>query len=262
MTHSKTHSRTHRKESAYRRELQEIHDRMLGERKRAIAVREAQAADMVAMLAAANIDQPVVIPDASTNWHRNGEGTIRRPQPMMFGEGIGNEMGLERPKYTVWKTYEEVTDEDLAAISAEEEIQRAERRKAGVEKARITREKNRKRKERIAEKVENGEMLGGQRIFRVDFSLGDWEERSKKLDGMPPAVIDVAGTEYGVLLMVRVHEEEDGKKIGLEEPMKDVMGRKFFLTLTDRERIESIFGRVDWRRPLTEREARQFGVDF
>jgi len=191
--------------------------------------------------------------DRSTNWNADpNEGANRKKQPWMFGEGLGNNLGLDGPKYMR-------TNVEVIPDATEEE--KKLRRQLGAEKAKVTRAKNKRIKDRKRALEQQGELLVGQRIFRCKFSFDDWDRRAEVFGGLPEGV-DVAGTDFGTLLLIDVIEESDGKKLGLECPLKDPGGRRFFLPVSEREKIDSIFGRVEWERPLTEREARQFGVDF
>lgn len=189
----------------------------------------------------------------------NGEGTIRRGRPNMMGEGLGvGTMGLVVSKAT--RTYGPGEIEAEFGEPTEEEI--AAKKAAAVEKARRTRARNKARKEALKAKEEAGELLRGFRIFLARYPYGDWEERAKVFGGIPEGVSH-HHSPFGDLLMVPVIEREEGKEIGLfETPFKDPRGRLFWVSQTYREQVEMVFGRVTWDKPLTERQAREFGARF
>ena len=223
--------------------------RMMDERRRAEASR-----------AECSEEQGVFLPDISTCW--NGEGTVRRSQPMMFGEGLGNSLGLEGPKYVAGRIHDPVVeakyDEEEEERKRQEKIR--ENRKRGSEKAKVTRARNVAIKGRIRDKESKGEFLVGQRVFRCLWET-EWDKVADSGYGRPDILLDVAKTRFAVLIMLRVFEEQEGKEQGFGNPMTDKVGRKFFISKKDKDHVERLFGRVDWS-PLTENEARQFGVNF
>jgi len=194
--------------------------------------------------------------DRSTNWNDSNEGTVRRKQPYMMGEGLGNNLGIDKPKYTYSERVEEVDEE-------ERDFQRKVRRL----KTQLTRRKNKVRVESQKKAEEDGRWMTGQRIFALkrtyDQNLNhgrDFETRSKRLKIQIPDGVDVAQTEFGMLLIIPVIEAEEGWSKGLGNPKKDPYGRNFWVSTEVKEAVQNLFGYVNWERPLTIPEAEQFGV--
>lgn len=184
-----------------------------------------------------------------TSW---GPGTVRKSQPCMFGEGYGNNMLLDPPKYTKWSG-----PQADPPVKSPEEIQLA--KKTRSEKIRSTRARKQSTLA-FQQRLElRGEVLHGQRIFLLSFPFRDWERRAKAFGGIPTGV-DVAGTDFGDLLLVPVVEGEDGAGIR-EKAIRDRQGRDFWVAPTMRESVQRVFGEVAWKRPLMVSEVQtQFGI--
>lgn len=195
----------------------------------------------------------------ATNWHRGG--VIRHEsQPYMMGEGFGNCLGLEGSKATIPKT-----EKQLQKEAEEELIDRLEM---------IEERKKREAKERsyrliqvnlINRKRQDGSLHEGFRVFCLAWYKEDWEERSG-VYGMPEGV-DVALTQFGMLILVPVIEESDiaeGSQYGSyakdRKAQRDMDGRKFWVKAEVKDAVLDVFGPVKWGRPLACRDLDQFGV--
>lgn len=178
-----------------------------------------------------------------------------------MGEGMGNAMGLEGPKYDVgWTEVQPEpaapTDEEIAAAVAALQ----EKRKATAAKSKRTRELNVARRATLKAAEEAGKVLLGKRVFMVTEAFEDFDIRAKRFGGIPEGV-DIARTEFCSLVSVPVIEAEEGKKMGLDSPRRDIDGRIFWIKADIIEQVATVFGGVDWRRPLTKNEVeKQFKV--
>jgi hypothetical protein len=188
-----------------------------------------------------------------------GKGTIRNSQPFMFGEGLGNNLGLDPPKYdTGWKAVRPKDDELKDMLREEEE--RQEKKKAAVAKGKKTRALNQERKSRLNAKLSAGELLDGQRIFLVSIPKDNFEERMRAAGYSLPEGLDVARTDFGMILLVPVVEADEAKAEGFTgSGFRDTDGRVFWIRSQVREILEFAFGRIQWR-PLRQEELTQFGV--
>jgi len=191
-----------------------------------------------------------------TNWNKDGSQLAKREkQPNMMGEGLGNNLGLDGPKYVAGKPYRTPEQEELE--ERELRLEKFKNRQMGSVKAQITRHKNLATKNRIQQLLEDGKMIEGARVFFIEWPKDDWDIRAKNCGGMPEGV-DISKTDFGNLVIVPVIEEEEGKKMKLDLQV-DPEGRKFCISFSVREKVDMIFGRVNWKRPLTIREVSQFG---
>jgi hypothetical protein len=191
----------------------------------------------------------------SINWYRNG--IIPQEKGVyMLGAGLGNNLGLDDPQYTVWNTAGQEACQEEPGLSR-------------AEKAQVTRARNKARRAAIEVRKERGELLVSQRVFLVAYPKKDWETRARNLGGLPKGV-DVAKTSLeSKLLIVPVMEEEEAQEKGLHKervPVKkrlyDAYGRRFWVSAETKEKIHKIFGVIQWNRPLTMKETRQFGIEF
>lgn len=198
-----------------------------------------------------------------TNFRPDGTPASRNGQPMMFGEGLGNNMLLDATKADTGWT--DVVSEERqkvldAAAEHEELVAKPARRRAGVEKAKKTRARNKARLQEIKAAVTDGSMLEGRRLFFLGWQKKDWDVRVVQLGGLPEGV-DVARSAYGDVLAVPVIECAEGKAMKLTEGYRDREGRPFWVRHEIRIQVEHIFGRVMWKQALTVNEAtEQFRV--
>lgn len=201
--------------------------------------------------------------DRSTNWNRDRtEGTRRGSQPCTFGEGYGNCLLLDPPKYVKG----EMPGKELVLVEEEEERraaqeakERKERRVRGALKAKATRAKKEKKAKAIRQQEGQGVLLLGRRVFLMEWAFDDWGSRGAKVK--LPEGTQLVNTGFGGLLVVPVIEESEGDALGLTEPMRDTAGRRFWVPTAIRETVEWVFGRVQWKRPLSVKEVtEQFGV--
>jgi hypothetical protein len=176
----------------------------------------------------------------------------------MMGEGLGFSLGLEKTKA--------VPGKPLGWYDDQKRLEKKESRERSMKlagrKALASFVQWKYNSEILPRKLENGECLIGQRIFLATWVSPKWDIKAKNV-GMPEGV-DVAHSEFGELLLIPVLEKQDAEKLGInpkeDPPLKDVEGRPCWVATHVRERIEAIFGRVNWTRPLTIKEAEQFGV--
>jgi len=193
----------------------------------------------------------------STNWHKGGV-IKHEKQPFMMGEGVGNSLGLEGPKYT----------RDVGTLIEIEEANRA----YFSELSKKRREKNNREKDQrksfqkiLASKESSGDILVDQRIFYTEWARKDWEYRAGLYGGLPEG-IDLAFTDYGILLMVPVIEEDTAAEMGIDrkvpgvKPRTDSFGRQFWIRAELKDLLSKVFGVIRWERPLSIPEAKQFGV--
>lgn len=193
----------------------------------------------------------------ATNFTPSGDHPAKIKQPFMLGEGLGNRLNFCDPKYAVWEPLQpEPTDREIEEARAEEERAREESKRARVEKARETRERNMRKKALLESRIDKGKELYGQRIFIVTKFKHSWEVRSRKYGGVPDGV-DLRLTDFGLLLMVPVIEEDQAKLFGMEKKTgyRDREGRRYWVPLATKERVMKIFGGgVPWNSPLLMRE--------
>jgi len=192
----------------------------------------------------------------ATNWHR---GEIKHEkQPFMMGEGVGNCLGLEGPKYT----------RDAGTLAGIEEANRAYFSELSAKRRE---KKNRERDQRdsfqkiLASREASGDILVDQRIFYTEWARKDWEYRAGLYGGLPDG-IDLAFTDYGILLMVPVIEEDTAEQLGINKKIPgvktrtDPFGRQFWIQAELKDLLSKVFGVIRWERPLSIQEAKQFGV--
>lgn len=194
-----------------------------------------------------------------TNWNSDPtKGAKRELQPNMMGEGLGMSLGIEGPKGTPGRP--------LGWHDEQKRFKKSESRERSMKLAGRKAFANfiewKYKTKILPKKVENGEVLIGQRIFLATWVNPKWDVKAKNV-GMPEGV-DVAHSEFGELLLVPVLELEQALQVGInpkeEPPLKDTEGRPCWIASSIKERIEAIFGYVKWTRPLTIKEAEQFGV--
>lgn len=199
-------------------------------------------------------EETVWLQDHSTNW---GKPIARPPQPNMMGQGVGNCLGLEASKATRW--------ENSAEVRKREESER-------IEKAKRKEERGRRRamiKEAAevfaivrplieAHRIQKGEVMVGQRVFRCKFFHENFTTRAKQLGVEIPKGVDVALTPFGGLLVVPVLEDKFDQ--ARSEYIKDTDGRRFQVAAEIKDKVSQIFGCVDWSRPLSTKETKEFGV--
>jgi hypothetical protein len=197
----------------------------------------------------------------STNWNKDvTKKAPKEKRATMMGEGLGSNLGIENPKHVSGKPvgYHEEQRRLQSIEAAENKAKTFPRRMfAKIIDARY-------KINHLPKKIENGDVLINQRVFFVDWPKDSWDVRAKNI-GMPEGT-DIAQTKFGRLLLVPVLEMEDALKVGIdpkeEKPLKDIEGRPCWVSTDVKERIEAIFGRVRWIRPLTIKEAEQFGVQL
>jgi hypothetical protein len=193
----------------------------------------------------------------ATNWHKGGV-IKHEKQPFMMGEGVGNCLGLEGPRYTLdAKTIEGIEESNREYFS---ELAQARRKK-----------KSRERDQRdsfqkvLASKEASGDILVDQRIFYTEWVRKGWEHRADQYGGLPKE-IDIAWTEFGMLLMVPVIEEDTAAEMGIDKKVPgvkqrtDSFGRQFWIRAELKDLLSKVFGVIRWERPLGIQEAKQFGV--
>jgi len=193
----------------------------------------------------------------ATNWHKGGVIKTEK-QPFMMGEGVGNCLGLEGPKYT----------RDAGTL---EEIEEANREYFSELASKRREKKNREMSQRdsfqkiLASKEASGDILVDQRIFYTEWARKDWEHRANQYGGLPKEV-DIAWTNFGILLMVPVIEEDTAAEMGIDKkipgvkPRTDSFGRQFWIRAELKDLLSKVFGVIRWERPLSIQEAKQFGV--
>jgi len=184
----------------------------------------------------------------------NGEGTVRRKQPFLMGEGSGFDLicfGSDKTTSRGVSPKERAKREYLAQLERKLAKKSLVRTRSPKQAAA---ELQRSLKRRVAE----GRSPVGFRVFVISWPKKKWEERMKAAGGMPEGV-DIAHTEFGNLLLVPVNEVSgaDGEPA---EPMVDREGRKFWIPFEQMETLKRIFGYVKWKEPLTLAEVKRFGV--
>jgi len=194
-----------------------------------------------------------------TNWNSDPtKGAKRELQPNMMGEGLGMSLGIEGPKGNPGKP--------LGWYDEQKRLQKKESREHHIKlqgrKAFAKFVEWKYKTKILPRKIENGDVLFNQRIFLATWVNPKWDIKAKNI-GMPNGV-DVAHSEFGELLLVPVIEEKEALQMGInpkeDPPLRDVEGRPCWVATNVRERIQAIFGYVKWTRPLTIKEAEQFGV--
>lgn len=194
-----------------------------------------------------------------TNWNIDPAAPIKHEKRAhMMGEGLGSSLGIEGPKGNPGKPYGWYDEQKRL-----EKVESRERSmKLGGRKSFAKYIEWKYKTELLPQKIANGECLVNQRIFLATWVNPKWDVKAKNI-GMPEGV-DVAHSEFGELLLVPVLEEEQAKRMGInpkiEPPLRDVEGRPCWVAASIKERIEAIFGYIKWTRPLTIKEAEQFGV--
>lgn len=193
----------------------------------------------------------------ATNWNPGGN-IPQSKRPYLLGEGIGNRMGLDGPKYTQTSTAISRIEEGNEAYQKELREERSQRRA-------VLREAKASLKEILKRNEQSGMALVDQRIFYLEYPNKDWEKRSKVFGGLPEN-IDVALSDFGMLLLVPVVEEAEAKEQGFNKKVpgtkqrRDSQGRAFWVAAELKEVLTNIFGYVRWSRPITIKEAVQFGI--
>jgi hypothetical protein len=194
-----------------------------------------------------------------TNW--NKDPTQHAPKdkaPFMFGEGLGMSLGIDNTKA--------VPGKPLGYYDEQKRLQKLEAKQYNLKNSGKRRHQNyinwRYHSHILPKKIQNGDVLINQRIFLCDFIKPKWDSIARNI-GIPDGV-DIAHTDFGDLLLIPVIEFAEALQMGIDPkvapPLKDVEGRPCWVSPTIKERIEMIFGRVRWTRPLTIKEAEQFGV--
>lgn len=184
--------------------------------------------------------------DYGTNWKPDGTVTKTKRETML-GEGIGNNMGFDDPKYTPSYSPGELEAAELAdqqyfdELSFKQSLLRT--RNAAIK---------RKFRASLPGKIQEGRILVQQRVFMA-YPKSDWYERAEKLGGLPQGV-DVAKSDFGHLIIVPVVEAKNSR-------YKDPYGLKFQIEPNTRDLVQKIFGAVKWTRPLTLDEVKQFGIE-
>lgn len=196
-----------------------------------------------------------------TNWNKNPTQPIEKEKRAhMMGEGLGSSLGIENTKA--------VPGKPLGYYDEQKRLQRVESKQERAKNAGKRQLHGyvawKYQTEILPKKLSEGAVLVNQRIFLCDWIKPKWDSIARNL-GLPDGV-DVAHTEFGELLLVPVIEFLQGIEMGINPretpPLKDIEGRPCWVAASIRERIEAIFGRVRWTRPLTIREAEQFGVQL
>jgi hypothetical protein len=194
----------------------------------------------------------------STNWYPNGK-VPRTTEPSMFGEGLGNHLGLDGPRYTLDAKRQEKLEHDA------EELQREEREKDRQKKRKVS-DARAYLRDVAEEVVQNGGTLVGERIFMMEWHRKDWERRGSTY-GFPEGVSMAIG-KFGAVIVVPVIEEAEKKALGRSANVpewkqgRDEFGRKFWVTAEMKNAILNVYGLPVWKRPLSIREAEQFGISI
>lgn len=185
--------------------------------------------------------------DFGTNWSPDGQVKHTKRETMM-GEGLGSSLGLDSPKHTRSYREGEIEMLEIADLQYREEMRFQQSLKRQKQNAITTRFQ-----QNLSAKVNSGKILVDQRIF-LAFPKKDWSSRAEKLGGIPEGV-DIAMSKFGHLVIVPVIEAK-------ESTYKDSHGRSFQIDPTIRATVNQIFGAVQWTKPLTIEDARQFGVNL
>jgi hypothetical protein len=196
-----------------------------------------------------------------TNWNRDPtQHAPKDKNPFMFGEGLGMSLGIENTKA--------VPGKPLGYYDEQRRLQKLESKEYNSKNFSKKQHQNyidwKYHSQILPQKIQNGDVLINQRIFLCDWIKPKWDSIAKNI-GIPEGV-DIAHTDFGDLLLIPVIEANDASKFGIDPkvvpPLKDVEGRPCWVAASIKERIEMIFGRVRWIRPLTIKEAEQFGVQL
>lgn len=195
-----------------------------------------------------------------TNWNKNpNEHAAREKQPFMMGEGVGNNLGLDNSKAVPGKPLG-WHDEQRALRSRE---CREENMQKSMKKMFHKAIDMKYRSHHLPQKMANGEVLVGQRVFLVDYLKKGSDKLLNNL-GLPEGA-DVAQTAFGTLVIAPVLEKNDALERGIdikqEKGCKDIEGRPCWVAAEIKEKIEAVFGHVRWTRPLTIKEVEQFGIE-
>jgi len=192
----------------------------------------------------------------------NGEGTVRRKQPWLMGEGLGMSLPSFPSDKATCRGRPVLGDGEISDHRTPRKKSKKVRRKRSKRETAILSYFGRKKLE------SEGKYLIGQRVYHVPWPKKKWWERMQAAGGMPDGV-DVAHTEFGDLVLVPVNETYDmvealteGKvdPLAPEKPLVDREGRSFWIPLELKERVARIFGAIRWRSPLMLAEVEQFGV--
>lgn len=193
----------------------------------------------------------------ATNWHKGGV-IKHEKQPYMMGEGVGNSLGLEGSRYTLDAKALEKIEESNREYFAELAVKRREKKVREADQLESF-------QKILASKEASGDILVDQRIFYTEWVRKDWEQRSKQYGGLPKEV-DIAWSNFGILLMVPVIEEDTAAELGIDKKVPgvkqrtDAFGRKFWIRAELKDLLGKVFGVIRWERPLSIQEAKQFGV--
>lgn len=142
--------------------------------------------------------------------------------------------------------------------SDEEEKEQAPRDKAR-KPLRTKKQQEQDLKLSLARRVVAGKACVGFRIYLIQWQKKKWWERLINAGGMPEGM-DLAHSEFGDLLIVPVNELDFLETEAPEEPLVDRQGRKFWVPEATKEFVSRTFGAIQWSRPLTLEEMKQFGV--
>lgn len=191
----------------------------------------------------------------ATNWQRGGV-VKKEKRPYLMGEGLGNCLGLDGPKYTRdHATLMAIAEEDAVYFEELREVRKAIRKKEAAYRKSL--------KELLARKAAEGEVLVDQRIFYTEWYHRDWERRAEQVGGVPTGV-DIARSPYALLLMIPVLEVDTAKQRGIVieriAQRRDSYGRPFWVLAELKQTLVYIFGSIRWNRPISLVEAGQFGV--
>lgn len=190
----------------------------------------------------------------------NGEGTVRRKQPWMMGQGSGFDLICFGP--------DQCTSRGTSPKDKMKAAEQTLRKKIpGKKKPKPRRVQELELYQSIQRRVSEGKVPVGFRVFVIQWPKKKWWERMTNAGGMPDGV-DIAHTPFGELLVVPVNEVKpsyqqhvlEGVIDGPDKPFSDRDGRKFWVSEEFKAQISQIFGSVKWQQPLTLAEVEQFGV--
>lgn len=180
----------------------------------------------------------------------NGEGTVRRKQPWMMGQGSGFNQICFGPDQTTSRGRRPQVDDDE---------EREPRESSKVKPLRTKKQIEQSMKLSLARRVVAGNACVGFRIYLIQWQKKKWWERMINAGGMPDGM-DIAHSEFGDLLMVPVNELDFLEREAPDEPLVDREGRKFWVAESTKDFVARIFGAIRWSQPLTMAELNQFGV--
>lgn len=196
-----------------------------------------------------------------TNWSKDPtKHSQKEKQAYMLGEGLGSSLGIENTKAFPGKP--------LGYYDEQKRLQKLESKQNSLKNS-FKRKHSayiewKYQTKILPKKISEGDVLINQRIFLCDWIKPKWDSIARNI-GIPDGV-DIAHTDFGDLLLIPVIEFPEALQMGIDPkavpPLKDVEGRPCWVSPTIKERIEMIFGRVRWTRPLTIKEAEQFGVQL